>query len=329
MSYAPANFGSSLIGNVETFRNIEKFAPSHIIDNTLNEGDKIRIKTMHNTFLQAHRNGQVYQTPNQGSWEEWVVKKKHGFVYFWNPTHQKFLRMHSKGHTDLSGKKGFNDVPGGWTWERFHIVKTPKTNRYALWNPHNKRFVRAHNNKKKVDSNTSKDGRIPHNWGWERFEFVYLKRAKVAVKAPLLSLDKAEKDKVKKFIESLDLDLRGPAGPRGPKGDRGPQGPQGAKGAKGDQGPIGKTGPIGGAGPAGSQGAVGPQGKQGPIGKTGTQGPKGPKGDTGPAGPEGKQGPAGPQGKIGPIGQKGPKGDKGDPGKLQLKNAISEECLIM
>ena len=328
MSYAPVNFTSSLIGNIETFKNIERFAPSHIIDNTLNEGDKIRIKGVHGYFLQAHSNGRVYQTKNQGSWEEWIVKKKHGFVYFWNPQHKKFLRMHSKGYTDLSGAKGFNDIPGGWTWERFHITKSNKSNRYGLWNPHNKRFVRAHNNKKTVDSAKSNDGKYPNNWAWERFEFVYLKRAKVAA-APLLSLDKAEKDKVKKFIESLDLDLRGPAGPKGPKGDRGPQGPQGAKGAKGDQGPIGKTGPIGSAGPAGIQGAVGPQGKQGPMGKTGAQGPKGATGNTGPAGPKGNQGPAGPQGKIGPVGPKGPKGDKGDPGKLELKNAIANECLIM
>merc|ERR1719352_1856476 len=36
--------------------------------------------------------------------------------------HNRFVRMHENGNMDASDKKGKDELPGGWTWERFTPV---------------------------------------------------------------------------------------------------------------------------------------------------------------------------------------------------------------
>ena len=142
----------------------------HFKNSVLKKGDVIRLKSMHGTYLQAHKD-HVRQTTNKGPWEEWIVDTKFGFMYFWNPAHKRFLRMHSSGKTDLSAPKDLGKQPSGWTWEKFWISKSPKKDWYALWNPKNKRFVRANGDKSKADSAKSSTGKLPDKWEWERFYF--------------------------------------------------------------------------------------------------------------------------------------------------------------
>ena len=40
--------------------------------------------------------------------------------------HNRFMRIHSNGNMDGSGRKGKDELPSDWTWERFSVVVVQK-----------------------------------------------------------------------------------------------------------------------------------------------------------------------------------------------------------
>lgn len=86
------------------------------------EGKKIRLKTYHNTYIQAKPSGKVSQG-GPGDWEIFIVVKiSENHWGFWNPTHKRFLRANENGKMDLSPKVEFaKNIPKNWEWTRFII----------------------------------------------------------------------------------------------------------------------------------------------------------------------------------------------------------------
>lgn len=145
------------------------------VDNLFSQGQKYFIKTHYGTYLQANSNGKVMQTTNKGDWELWTIVKKYGFIYLYNESHKKFMRINSNGITDLSAKKEIKDLPNDWTWEKFHIVKSG-ADKYGLFNPHNNKVVKAESDKSMVKSNKGNNGLMPNNWTLESFELINLEK---------------------------------------------------------------------------------------------------------------------------------------------------------
>ncbi|CAE7564912.1 unnamed protein product [Symbiodinium sp. CCMP2592] len=80
----------------------------------------------HHRFLRM--NGAKMDTGTRlGSWERFtVVPTEDGQFVFHNSAFNRMIRMHSK--IDSSGKKSPQDLPTGWTFERFRIVVVSDSN---------------------------------------------------------------------------------------------------------------------------------------------------------------------------------------------------------
>lgn len=92
---------------------------------------------------------------------------------FHNDFHNKYMKMTPDGKMTASAPKGADELPDGWTWERFRVVDGGN-GEVALWSDIHKRFVRLND---KTDMDTNKPGGhgqagLPRSWTWERFEVV-------------------------------------------------------------------------------------------------------------------------------------------------------------
>merc|ERR1719160_1505804 len=79
--------------------------------------------------------------------------------------------MNKNGNMDVSSKKGKDELPGGWTWERFTPVDAGN-GEWALWCKRHNRFMRLNSNGNMDGSGHKGKNELPRDWTWERFSVV-------------------------------------------------------------------------------------------------------------------------------------------------------------
>merc|ERR1719191_818335 len=95
---------------------------------------------------------------------------------------------------DGSGTRAANDIPDGWTWERFKILDLGLKGEplqplighmVAIYCPRHGRYVRM-NKDRDMDRSPPRDwGSIPNDWDWERFQVVDAGQGEVAFHSPI------------------------------------------------------------------------------------------------------------------------------------------------
>merc|ERR550514_1579043 len=83
-----------------------------------------------------------------------------------NKVHNRFVRMYGDGQ-DASDVKPANELPSGWSWERFTVVDAGN-GQIALHNKAHNRFLRMHEDKMDGSDKRGAD-QLPTGWTWERF----------------------------------------------------------------------------------------------------------------------------------------------------------------
>merc|ERR1719156_276105 len=122
----------------------------------------------------------VNALPPNWSWERFKIldlgmPQKNPFralighwVALWCPKHHRYVRMNNKGDMDVSPRRGWGSIPGGWQWERFFVVDAGN-GEVAFHSAAHNRFIRL-NNKQDMDGSGHKPvNQLPRGWSWERF----------------------------------------------------------------------------------------------------------------------------------------------------------------
>ncbi|CAE7388839.1 unnamed protein product, partial [Symbiodinium microadriaticum] len=93
----------------------------------------------------------------------------------WN----RFLRMNDKADMDSSDHKAADQMPWGWSWERFTVVDAGN-GQIALHSAYHNRFVRM--NHADMDASMHKAASdLPKEWTWETFVARYLTNGEIAL----------------------------------------------------------------------------------------------------------------------------------------------------
>ena len=89
-------------------------------------------------------------------------------IVFWNHRHQHYVRM-SNSRVERGPRGWVEDVPLGWTWERFTCVDLGG-GVFAFHNTFHNRFLRMNDHFRMDRSHECNKDKIPANWDWERFK---------------------------------------------------------------------------------------------------------------------------------------------------------------
>merc|ERR1719217_1750718 len=68
---------------------------------------------------------------------------------------------------DVSPRRGYGSIPGGWAWERF-LVGDGGNGQVAFWSRSHNRFIRIRGGDMDA-SGTQSAKHLPKGWSWERF----------------------------------------------------------------------------------------------------------------------------------------------------------------
>jgi hypothetical protein len=113
------------------------------------------------------------------------VDAGNGQVALWCEAHNRFVRMNDGSDMDASDHKGRDELPSGWTWERFTVAMLRTPGPYEgqptslavgsvvglhAW-VHN-RFVRMRDNYDMDASTLRNVHEMPTDWTWEPFHVV-------------------------------------------------------------------------------------------------------------------------------------------------------------
>merc|ERR550537_1854284 len=79
--------------------------------------------------------------------------------------------MNNNKDMDRSDVKGANELPGGWTCERFKIIDAGN-GEIAFWSTIHKRFVQMKKRNMKTKNPDLGDEVLKPTWTWERFTVV-------------------------------------------------------------------------------------------------------------------------------------------------------------
>jgi hypothetical protein len=94
--------------------------------------------------------------------------------------HNRFVRMNRGANMDTSSPKNANDLPKGWTWERFTVVDAGN-GQVALHNKVHNRFARMNRHANMDRSSPRNANALPRGWSWERFTLVNAGNGEIAL----------------------------------------------------------------------------------------------------------------------------------------------------
>jgi hypothetical protein len=94
-------------------------------------------------------------------------------------SHNRFMRMNDKSDMDTAAKD-INQLPKGWTWERFVVVDAGG-GEIALHSKSHNKFARMNANRDMDASGTKNINQLPKGWTWERFKVVDAGNGEIAL----------------------------------------------------------------------------------------------------------------------------------------------------
>merc|ERR1719191_755203 len=83
--------------------------------------------------------------------------------------HNRYVRMNNRGDMDVSPRRGYGSIPGGWAWERFLVVDAGR-GEVAFHSASHNRFIRLRNNADMDGSGRRAANHLPGGWTWERYK---------------------------------------------------------------------------------------------------------------------------------------------------------------
>ena len=160
-------------------------------------GGKIALRSFHDTYLRANKNGWMDQSPtiakgktipHQWQWERFTPVFIAPPKYMEPFKNGRRLRLKTYRNRYISMRSNGRDVhqAGAGAWEIFTVKTLPQfgNNVIALYG-HHKRYLRAHGNKKTIDQSGGRPNynSYPNGWTWERWVVVDKGGGKIALKS--------------------------------------------------------------------------------------------------------------------------------------------------
>jgi len=79
------------------------------------------------------------------------------------------IMLHAEGYAATKEQITVQNIPSGWTWERFRVVRLPN-NQVAFHSTVHNRFLRMNATTKRLDASSPCNwNQMPPEWSWERF----------------------------------------------------------------------------------------------------------------------------------------------------------------
>ncbi|CAE7590253.1 unnamed protein product [Symbiodinium natans] len=160
------------------------------------DGEIALHNSLHNRYIRLGNNGHVDSSstrsiadgvPDDWSWERFTVVevkpylKPGSVVALHSAKWNRFLRMNNNADMDRSSEKAVNELPDGWSWERFRVVDG-QNGQVALHSAKWNRFIKM--NDENMEASIIKaadDLPPPTEWTYERFAVVPAGNGEIAL----------------------------------------------------------------------------------------------------------------------------------------------------